>query len=1125
MIKKVVFFFFISIGFFGFAQKKSTEFRSKKFLIKKDTIQIDSVNLNSQKFKVLDKFKNEILSTEYQVDFLNALLIIDPKKYSEITVEYYVFPEFLTKTYQPFDEKLIVPEGTNTGKLYSLTTNKKPTDIKLFDGLDTKGFIVRGLTSGNNQNVVTNAGLDLEISGKLSKNVTLRANIFDTNIPLQQNGYSQNITDFDRIFIEMFSKNWRVKAGDVSLKNNNSYFLNFEKQVAGIAVEAAFNENLKASVSGAIVRGRFSSYNFVGLEGNQGPYKLFGPNNEPAIIVIAGSEKVFVNGIQVNRGEDKEYTIDYNLAEIRFTTTYPITNDMRIRVEFQFSDRNYTRFITYNKTEYESDKFSLSGHFYSENAAKNQPLQQSLSTSQKEILANAGNDISKMIAPSAFMDEFSENKILYKKVIIGNIETFEYSKDSSTDLHSVIFTNVGFNQGSYILESTVATGNIFKYVGVSLGNYQPIVRLVAPSKLQVAVVNSIYRPTEKTSINSEIAFSNKDSNLFSTINNDENKGIAAKLNWKQILIDNKWQLKSDVNYQFIHQNFNTVQRFQNVEFFRDWNLINPTGNQSQIATTLSLENKKKDYVLYRFNSLSFSDNFNGSKHEVASKFVLKNTSFFTDVSLLNNTSSLEDNSFFRAKSTINHHFNKSWVGGFVNLETNDRKKSDTKEFVNTSHRFKEYESYFGVGDSAKVFAKFGYNFRNNDSIKSNRFTEINNRKTFYLNSQILKNKTSNLSIYANYRMTKNTFSEDEKSLNSKVVYNQQLWNTFLVFGTVYETSSGNVPQQDFVYIKTEPGQGFYTWRDYNNDGVQDFNEFEIAQFQDQATYLRVALPNLRFVATQRAKWNQSFAINPSQWINKSGVKKVLSHFYNQSYLSIENEQERVGDSFNLNPFDFDENKLVTLNFNFRNSIYFNRNLQKYSFIYTYGESKNKQQYFIGNQENTTDVQQIEFSHKITKFWLLDILGKQSNNNLETQNFANRNYQIRANEFQPKISFLYNKDHRFSAFYHFKNKENLIGDFEVMKQQKIGVEYFFISKKKNQISADFNAFFNEFSGNSNSPIAYQMLEGLQAGKNFTWSLLFNQKLNTFLNLNLSYLGRKSEESKTIHTGTVQLRAVF
>lgn len=52
-----------------------------------------------------------------------------------------------------------------------------------------------------------------------------------------------------------------------------------------------------------------------------------------------------------------------------------------------------------------------------------------------------------------------------------------------------------------------------------------------------------------------------------------------------------------------------------------------------------------------------------------------------------------------------------------------------------------------------------------------------------------------------------------------------------------------------------------------------------------------------------------------------------------------------------------------------------------------------------------------------------------------------------------------------------------------------------------------------------------MEGLQPGKNFTWNLLAQKKLTKFLDLNLNYFGRKSELSKTIHTGTVQLKAYF
>jgi hypothetical protein len=378
MTKKAWFLLLFFVGYFANAQSLSSDFRSKKFIVTQDTIKFDSVPINPQKFKVITSQQRILYPTEYQILYNEAILIINSKKYQEITIEYFRFPDFITKTYSPFDKRLIIPNESNTGVLYSLTTNKEATELKLFDGLKTSGFINRGVTSGNNQSTVTNSSMDIKIEGKLSDKVSIRANIFDTNIPLQENGYSQSITDFDRIFIELYNKDWRVKAGDVSLKNDKSYFISFEKQVAGLEVEANVSKKTTLAASGAVVRGQFTSYNFIGVEGNQGPYKIFGPNNEPNFVIIAGSEKVFVNGSQIKRGIDDDYMIDYNIGEIRFNTTFPVTNDMRVRIEFQFSNRNYTRFVSYEKAEYKSDKFQLSGYFFNENDVKNQPIQLSL---------------------------------------------------------------------------------------------------------------------------------------------------------------------------------------------------------------------------------------------------------------------------------------------------------------------------------------------------------------------------------------------------------------------------------------------------------------------------------------------------------------------------------------------------------------------------------------------------------------------------------------------------------------------------------------------------------------------------------------------------------------------------
>ncbi|MDB4025398.1 hypothetical protein N9438_02490 [Flavobacteriaceae bacterium] len=1124
MTKKGWFLILFFIGFYANSQNTSSDFRTKKFIVSKDTIKFDSVPINPQNFKVLAGQKI-LYPTEYEIFYNEALLIISAEKYQEITIEYFRFPAFITKTYSPFDKKFIVPNNSNTGQLYSLTTNKKTNELKLFDGLKTSGYINRGITSGNNQSTVANSSMDINIEGKLSDKVAIRANIFDTNIPLQENGYSQSITDFDRIFIELYSKDWRVKAGDISLKNESSYFLAFEKQVSGLEVAANINTNTKIAASGAIVRGQFSSYDFVGIEANQGPYKIFGPNNEPNFVIIAGSEKVFVNGSKITKGINEDYLIDYNIGEVRFNTTFPITNDMRIRVEFQFSNRNYTRFISYENAEYKTNNIEISGYFYNENDVKNQSIQVNLTAAQKQILANAGNNTNLMVGESAYPDVFDANRILYKKVQSGTNEYFEYSTNENDNLFTVTFSNVNNNEGDYVLSETFANGNVFVYVGANLGNYQPITQLIAPTKLQVAVLNSSYKPSKKTTILTEVAFSNNDQNLFSTIDNNQNKGIATKLAWKQTLLDKKWKLLSDVNYLFIHRNFNTIQRFQSVEFNRDWNLNNPTGNQQQIGIDLSLQKSEDTFLNYSFQQLQFSDNFKGEKHLITSNLQLKNTSFYTNSSFLSNNSEIQDNTFLRVKAGIEQRLLKSWFGGFLNIESNNGVIKQTQEAILTNHQFKEYEGYIGLGDSTKVFAKVGFNYRDNDSIRTNTFTEINNRKTYYLDAKIIQTERTNLSLFANYRETENAFSENQKALNSRVIYNQRFFKNFITLGTSYETSSGNVAQQDFVYVEVEAGQGFYTWIDYNDNGIQEFDEFEVAEFQDQANFLRVPLPNLQFIATQSAKINQSITLNANQWSNKTGLKKVLSHFYNQFFLSSRNELERARNSFNLNPFNMSKDQQISVNFTIKNSLYFNRGLQNFSATYTYAKAENKQQYSIGSQDTDTNYQQIDFQHKVGKFWLIDLQGKLSENKLETENFNNRNYEIDVIAFQPKISYVLNNDNRFAAFYHMKNKENTLAEFEKLKQQKIGIEYFYTGKSTSQFNANFTTFFNDFSGNPNSPVGYQMLEGLQEGTNYTWTFLWNKKLNSFLNVNLNYKGRKSLNSKTIHTGTINLKAVF
>ncbi|WP_185152806.1 hypothetical protein, partial [Fulvivirga aurantia] len=79
--------------------------------------------------------------------------------------------------------------------------------------------------------------------------------------------------------------------------------------------------------------------------------------------------------------------------------------------------------------------------------------------------------------------------------------------------------------------------------------------------------------------------------------------------------------------------------------------------------------------------------------------------------------------------------------------------------------------------------------------------------------------------------------------------------------------------------------------------------------------------------------------------------------------------------------------------------------------------------------------------------------------------------------------------------------------------------------KSSINAQLRWSEIDFTGNENSPIGYDLLNALRPGRNITWSLNWQQRILSGLQLNLSYDGRKSEDADTIHVGRVQVSALF
>src|SRR5690554_3968822 len=839
---------FLLTAFLGTAQDIESNYRKVKIAVK-DSVVLDSAGINPKKFLILDREGDSPNPFSFRIDFKRGIVFFSKElqqQQDSLTIEYLQYPDFLTIDYFVFDPKIIVENTGSMEKLYSLDQSTKKSEFTPFEGLNTSGSISRGITVGNNQNAVVNSQLDLQITGKLSDKVSIRASIQDANIPTQEGGYSQSLNEFDQIFIELFGDNWNIRAGDIDLVNSRSYFGKFAKKVQGVSLGGTIKNKdgstISATAAGALVKGVFTRSEFIGQEGNQGPYKLVGPNGELYILVVSGSERVYVNGLLLKRGENEDYVIDYNAGEIKFNPTYPITANMRILVEYQFTDRNYTRFIGYGGGNYTSKNLDLGVYVYSENDAKNQPLQQNLTEEQVAILQAAGNDRDLMIAPSAIPDTYSENKILYKKEYVNGQEVFVYSNNPEDELFNVRFTLVGENNGDYRISEQNAISRIYEYAprvnGVKQGNYDPVIRLNPPMKLQVGGVNGSYHPSEKTLIDFEVAASNHDQNLFSNIDNEDNVGFAGRLALKQRILTAKDSLKVDAygSLDYVQNNFETIERLYNVEFNRDWNLVDPLGDQRFLTSGVQVSHPKIGGGRYEIQNLNFSENFNGTRHLIASEIKLNKLRITTHGSMLDSKSDSISSEFFRLNNTTVYALKKAWIGGKIAVEDNRIKEVGSDSLSPVSQKFSSFEIFSGIGDSTNVFVEAGYNFRVNDSVRNNRLQKVNSSNTYYLKSRLINSENTQLSAFANYRTVKyegysagnglsvpvgmqSRETEIERSLNSRILYNQSFFNRGIHWNTALETNNGVVPQQEYTYVKTDPGQGVYMWIDYNNNGI------------------------------------------------------------------------------------------------------------------------------------------------------------------------------------------------------------------------------------------------------------------------------------------------------------------
>ena len=1001
---------------------------------------------------------------------------------------------------------------------------------RILGELNSKGSIIRGITFGNNQGSSVQSSMDMQISGKLSPDVSILASISDHNLPIQADGYTQTLQEFDKIYIQLNIKNHSIiRAGHLDLNDETTYFGRYQRRSMGLQFLTNWEKNgnkTSVDVSGGVARSEFFRMRFQGIEGNQGPYRLTGKNGELFITIISGSEQVYIDGILMKRGENQDYTINYNTGEITFTSFRPIYKQNFINVSYNYTNRNYTRFLITGSIKHQREKLKAGFSWFMENDNKNAPLSLNLSDDDRQTLVSAGNNPDAMFSPSGVETEYDVNKILYKRIFSGDTYHYEFSTDQSQKLYQVSFTYFGTGKGDYQLQQTTNNGRVFQYVGTGLGDYMAVRKLPAPEKSQVYSANVEYA-LDNGVIGTDVSMSNYDLNTFSSKDNHQNIGYAARVYANKTFRKNTWTGTPMVEYQVIQKNFHILDRINNVDFWRDFNLTNEFSQITQNRFIFSFLNdfNKTSSVNYKINYLEEKNTYKGIKNDLDAVWKTGKFNNLGAVSYLNTQSTDLNTNFIRGTVSSELSGKKgSWMLG-GSMEHNEKKYNATQAMDLTSYSWKEIFVQKKVADSARTKLLTKLYFRGNDSVLDNRLQKMNNILGIMAESQIIKSEKTQLSALVHYRKffyETPTFANNQNQdfVVGNMLYNQQLFKNGMRLQLFYELGNGQEAQREFQYIKVTDGQGIYKWTDYNNDGVQQLDEFEVAEYADLAQYIRVYTNSVNYLASNKNKLQVALFVNPSVIISSKNAFLKRWNF-NLSLLS-QNSYLKGSQVLVWNPFARQSDQLLRTQNILASALFTSNDKSGWNGSYRYTDNDNLVNANFSNEAHAQKSHFMNVGYSFTKAFRADWENTVQNVSNSSQVYESRNYLLQNWETKPKATYKLTETLQTELFGALRQKKRTDGE-ELLKTYEISGTLQW-ERTKTSVRAQFSFINNQFDGNNYSIVGNQMLEGLKPGKNQVWTLYIQQAINSFIQLNVNYEGRNSGD-RTIHIGSMQVRASF
>ncbi len=1048
----------------------------------------------------------------------------------------------------PLADSTVISQSSESG-----TALPQPIQLR------RSGSITRGVLAGNNRNATIESGLRLQMSGQLAPDIHLTAMLTDENTPILSEGTTQRLSELDRVFIKMDTPYGSAQLGDFQLRFDQSTFARLDRKIQGIGVSAPFPSGGPSGdlrVAAATSRGLFRTQDIRVKDGVQGPYRLQGNANEPFILVIPGSESVYLNGNRLQRGESHDYVIDYATGELRFTANRLIKYHHRIVVEFQYRTTEFTRTLAAAEVAVSTPKrgagpplASLGVTFIREADGKSFDQEFGLTDADKELLANLGDrDASRSGATPVSYDPDAQwtHYTLRDTTIAGRSYSVYLPVTTSMEreVFRVEFTRLGAGRGDYVRRGQSTNGIVYRYRGPGQGEYMPVRVLPKPAQQRMVDVRGSFSPVRHVEIIGEWAHSFRDENRFSSLDAADN--LAHSYHTQLRISDLPTGLgKAALTFNRRHtgQNFAAFDRTQPVEFVRSWNL--PTDrrlvqvHQETIDEATAAWNfTDQSSITGTLGRLEQRGVFRGNRKEVTLTVdearIPTLTYFFIHI---NSNADSVQGKWIRHNARASQALIPERLTINTRLKTSQRHQSirqglrqDSQQYWEISPQV-EFESSWGT-----VSAQFDWREQHlwtadyslipgkNTATASINYT-TKRKSSFQSQGRVGLRYTS----HAEFFHTVQGLS-DERSLVIRWNGRVQPWNRLVRLNWFYEALSEQTPVLQEIYIRTGPELGEYVWKDSNSNGIAEIDEFVPEVTQDEGNYARTLIPSdsLQSVTGLKARLHVQFDGGQHWRTPKTGWQKWLRQVTLRTAMEVQ-EKSRDPDPANIyllrqQWFRHPENS-IRGTLSLTQDLWLFRNHPRYGFHASWRRIRSANVLAADTERRSIDEFRAQIRWSLGDIWAFTSEGSLSEKIRESTSFASREFDIQTRSIIQEVQASVTPSLRISAGLDYSRKDASTRGTATALKLPLQSSLERAGRASVTGRMEFARIALSEEENSTGLALFELTDGRGAGRSFLWQMNGWLQLTSVLRATVTYSGRQPENAPPVHTVRMQLSATF